>query len=167
MEKLEVTSKPAPLIFLGIKFPKLLSFLAHGDFDSEVAGLNSFPKETWPPFEVVHISFEIMILIGTAMALFGAFSLIIIFKNPIWIESKALLKLICLLTPFGFLAIEAGWTVTEVGRQPWIIYGILKTKEALTPMPGLVYPMSFFIGIYLLLGFVVTWLMMRQFKSVS
>ena len=70
-------------------------------------------------------------------------------------------------TPLGFIAVEAGWTVTEVGRQPWIIYGIMKTQEAVTPMPGLVYPMALFTGVYLLLAFVVTWLMVRQFRHVG
>ena len=72
-----------------------------------------------------------------------------------------------LLTPFGFIALEAGWIVTEVGRQPWIIYGIMKTKDAVTPMPGLIYPMLLFSLVYVILAFVVTWLMVRQFKNVN
>jgi cytochrome d ubiquinol oxidase subunit I len=72
-----------------------------------------------------------------------------------------------LSAPLGFIAIEAGWTVTEVGRQPWIIYGIMKTRDAVTPMPGLVYPLALFTGVYLLLSFVVTWLMVRQFRNVG
>jgi cytochrome d ubiquinol oxidase subunit I len=64
------------------------------------------------------------------------------------------------------LAIEAGWTVTEVGRQPWIIYGFMKTKDAVTPMPGLVYPFIAITAVYLL-GCIVIWLLVRQFRHVG
>ncbi len=77
------------------------------------------------------------------------------------------MKLLVGCTPLGFLALEAGWTVTEVGRQPWIIYGIMKTKDALTPMPGLVIPFLLITTLYVFLTIVVTWLMVRQFKAVS
>jgi cytochrome bd ubiquinol oxidase subunit I len=59
------------------------------------------------------------------------------------------------VTPFGFIATEAGWTVTEVGRQPWIIQGVMRTSQAVTPMPGLIVPMIIFALVYLLLGAVV------------
>ena len=62
----------------------------------------------------------------------------------------------------GFIAIEAGWTVTEVGRQPWIIYGVLRTADAVTPMPGLVVPFILFTLLYCFLGVIVAWLLYRQ-----
>jgi cytochrome d ubiquinol oxidase subunit I len=62
----------------------------------------------------------------------------------------------------GFIAIEAGWTVTEVGRQPWIIYGVLRTADAVTPMPGLVVPFLLFTLLYCFLGVIVAWLLYRQ-----
>ena len=62
----------------------------------------------------------------------------------------------------GFLAIEAGWTVTEVGRQPWIIHGVLRTADAVTPMPGLVVPFLVFTLLYLLLGVIVVYLLRQQ-----
>jgi cytochrome d ubiquinol oxidase subunit I len=62
----------------------------------------------------------------------------------------------------GFIAIEAGWTVTEVGRQPWIVYGVLRTADAVTPMPGLVVPFLLFTLLYCFLGVVVAWLLYRQ-----
>ena len=70
------------------------------------------------------------------------------------------------LTPVGFIAVEAGWIVTEVGRQPWIIYGIMKTKDAVTPMPGVQYPFYLITLVYLLLTFLVVWLMRRQILAV-
>ena len=89
-----------------------------------------------------------------------------LWKKPAWLRSK-ILRLFAVCTPLGFIAIEAGWTVTEVGRQPWIIYGIMRTKDAVTPMPGLVYPMMLFTFVYLMLAFIVTWLMVRQFRHVG
>jgi cytochrome d ubiquinol oxidase subunit I len=62
----------------------------------------------------------------------------------------------------GFIAVEAGWTVTEVGRQPWIIYGVLRTADAVTPMPGLIVPFLLFTLLYCFLGVIVAWLLYRQ-----
>ena len=80
---------------------------------------------------------------------------------------RRMLRIIALSGPLGFIALEAGWTVTETGRQPWIIQGVMKTADAVTPMPGLVYPMTLFTVVYLFLSFVVTWLMVRQFRNVD
>ena len=65
------------------------------------------------------------------------------------------LRALAIITPFGFIATEAGWTVTEVGRQPWVVQGILKTSDAVTPMPGLVVPMITFTVLYIGLGIIV------------
>ena len=173
------TEKPASLIVggipneetrtvdFGIHVPRLLSFLAHGDFDAEVIGLDRFPKEQWPPVAVTHFAFQIMVGIGTLMAAMGAFGLVALAKRRQWLENRRVLRLFALATPLGFIAIEAGWTVTEVGRQPWIVYGVMKTADAVTPMPGLVVPMLLFTGVYLVLAVVVTWLMIRQFRHVD
>ena len=67
--------------------------------------------------------------------------------------------------PLGFLATEAGWVSTEVGRQPWIIVGVMKTSDAVTPMPGLVVPLVLYGLLYLLLGIVVVWLMLRHVSA--
>jgi cytochrome d ubiquinol oxidase subunit I len=74
------------------------------------------------------------------------------------------LGLVALATPLGFIAVEAGWVVTEVGRQPWIMYGIMRTADSITPMNGLVYPMVTFTILYLILAILVTWLMVRQIR---
>jgi cytochrome d ubiquinol oxidase subunit I len=72
-----------------------------------------------------------------------------------------LLKAIWWSAPLGFVAIEAGWTVTELGRQPWIIHGVMRTSEAVTPMPGLVVPFVLFLLIYVVLAAVVVTLIRR------
>ena len=73
-----------------------------------------------------------------------------------------LLRALAIAAPMGFIAIEAGWTVTEVGRQPWIVYGVLRTAEAVTPMPGLIVPFLGFTLLYCFLGVIVVWLLYRQ-----
>lgn len=179
MEGLFQTSKPAPLLIggfpdedtevvhWGIHIPRLLSFLAHGDFEAEVIGLDKFPRSEWPPVAVTHIAFQIMVGIGTFLALLGVVTLFAQWRKRDWFRNRRYLLLLAGCTPLGFIAIEAGWTVTEVGRQPWIIYGIMKTRDAVTPMPGLVVPMLLFTSVYLILAVVVSWLMVRQFKSVD
>lgn len=179
MESLFHTSKAAPLVIGGIPseetqtvryaihIPKFLSFLAYGDFEAEVKGLDQFPREKWPPVAVTHIAFQTMVGIGFLLAVVGALSLFALWQRPMWLRRRKALQLFALCAPLGFIAIEAGWTVTEVGRQPWIIYEIMKTKDAVTPMPGLIYPMALFTGVYLLLAFVVSWLMVRQFRHVG
>jgi cytochrome d ubiquinol oxidase subunit I len=77
-------------------------------------------------------------------------------------ENRWLLRAVAFGAPFGFLAIEAGWTVTEVGRQPWIVYGILRTADTVTPMPGLIVPFLGFSLLYCFLGAIVVWLLYRQ-----
>jgi cytochrome d ubiquinol oxidase subunit I len=144
-----------------------LSFLAHGDFNAEVKGLDHFPRENWPPVAVTHIAFQIMVAIGILLGAVGVLALFALWKRPMWLRRRKTLQLFALCAPLGFIAIEAGWIVTEVGRQPWIIYEIMRTKDAVTPMPGLLYPMTLFTTVYLLLALVVTWLMVRQFRHVD
>jgi cytochrome d ubiquinol oxidase subunit I len=150
----------------GIKIPYLLSFLAFGDFTAEVQGLNDFDRELWPPIVVTHISFQVMVAIGTLLMLIGILFWWFQWRQPERVYANGMLKILMVTTPLGFIAVEAGWFVTEVGRQPWIIYGIMKTKDALTPMPGLWLPFSMFFAMYLFLTFILIWLMKRQIRSI-
>lgn len=145
----------------GIPIPGALSFLAFDDFDAEVKGLNEFPREEWPPVVIVHVAFQVMVAIGTFLAGLGLLSFFFMKKN---VFPPLFLRILVLIAPLGFIAIEAGWIVTEVGRQPWIIYGIMKTKDALTPMPGMQYHFYLFLFVYLVLSAVTIWLFRRQLK---
>lgn len=176
MESLFRTSRPAPLLIggipnentgevrFGLHVPYALSFLAHGDFNAEVQGLDAVSRDLWPPVLATHVAFQGMVALGTWLAALGAFSLACWRLRPSWLVHPRLLLALALSTPLGFVAIEAGWVVTEVGRQPWIIYGVMKTADAVSPMPGLVVPMLLFCAVYIFLAFVVTWLMVRQFR---
>ena len=150
----------------GIEIPGLLSFLVYDNFQQPVKALDQIPVKDQPPIAVTHIAFEIMIAIGSAMMLVGILYFIAIWKKRSWLTKNWFLKLFILSTPFGFIAVEAGWTVTEVGRQPWIIQGVMRTSEAVTPMPGIQYSFYLFTIVYLVLSIAVIFLLSRQIKMV-
>lgn len=149
-----------------IKIPKVLSFLVSSDFNSEVKGLEEFPRDEWPPVAVVHYAFQIMIFFGMVMMGIGIIYLSARYWKKNWLERRWIYKLFVIAIPFGYIALEAGWTVTEVGRQPWIIYGIMKTADAVTPMPGIQYSFYFFTLIFISLSFIILFLLKRQLKMV-
>lgn len=173
------TKQPAGLSIFGIpneetremnyaiEIPGLLSFLAHGDFDAEVIGLDQFPEDEWPPVLITHLAFQIMVGCGFLMMFVGLIYFYLLWRRKGRPLPRWFLWLVGICTPLGFIAVEAGWTVTEVGRQPWIIYGIMKTEDAVSSMPGLQYPFYIFTGVYLLLSFIVIWLMYRQIITLA
>jgi cytochrome d ubiquinol oxidase subunit I len=144
------------------EIPRGLSFLATGDFDGEVRGLTSVPREDRPPVAIVHLAFQLMVACGLFMAAVAALGAVLAWRRRRLPDDPAFLRLVVLAAPLGFLAIEAGWVVTEVGRQPWIIHGVLRTADAVTPMPGLVVPFAAFTLLYLVLAGIVIVLMRRQ-----
>jgi len=155
MESLLDTQRGAPLHLVGIEIPRALSLLAFRDPDAEVRGLSAFPRDVWPPIAPVHVAFQLMVILGTMMALVCAWAAVTTLRRREIADHRSLLAALALLTPAGFIATEAGWVVTEVGRQPWIIGGIMRTGDAVTPMPGLGVPMIVFTLIYLGLAAVV------------
>ena len=179
LEALYKTSKPADLVIGGIpndkeqrvdyaiRIPGFLSFMAHGDFNAEVTGLDKFAKEDRPPVFITHISFQIMVGIGLLLALAAVLYLVFSLKWKHILNKKWWLRFIAITTPLGFIAVEAGWTVTEVGRQPWIIYGIMRTKDAVSSMPGLQYSFYVITAVYILLSVIIFFLMRRQIKVIS
>lgn len=150
-----------------LPLPGLLSFLAFGDVKAEVKGLHDFPREEWPPALIVHLAFQVMVGLGTWLAALGLLTLFFGWKRPHLLSHPFLLLALVVSTPLGFIALEAGWIVTEVGRQPWIIQGIMKTRDALTPMPGLWVPFSIYALVYLILAAIVTGLMIRHIRTLK
>lgn len=148
-----------------IEIPKLLSLLTYHDPDAKVTGLDAFPRDEWPNTFVVHIAFQIMIACGTALMLVSAAALWIWWRKRTLPVAPWLLKCFVVVSPLGFIAVEAGWFVTEVGRQPWIIYRVMKTADAVTPMPWLVVPFVTYSIIYLFLAVIVTMLLWWQVLS--
>ena len=153
-----------------LEIPRGLSLLAYHDPNADVSGLRSFPKEDWPPVHVVHGAFQTMVALGTAMALVSIWAgWLGVWRKELRYEptDRMLLLSLVIVAPFGFLATEAGWFVTEVGRQPWIVFGVLRTRDAVTPMPGLVAPFLLVSVLYCGLGVVVVWLLWRQVARTS
>ena len=174
MESHFETGRRVPLIIGGIpdpdaretryaiRIPGGLSFLAFHDFNAEVKGLDQFPRADWPHVPIVHTAFQVMVGLGTFMALVALWAGALVLRRRELGGSPWLLRALSLAAPVGFLAIEAGWTVTEVGRQPWVVYGVLRTADAVTPMPGLIVPFVTFSLLYCFLGVIVAWLLYRQ-----
>jgi cytochrome d ubiquinol oxidase subunit I len=150
-----------------LEIPRGLSLLAFHNPNAEVQGLLAFPRDLWPPVVPVHLAFQVMVGLGTAMALVSVWAAFVAFKKQDIAERKPLLKAIAIVTPFGFIATEAGWTVTEVGRQPWVVGGLVRTADAVTPMPGLVYPMVLFTLLYIGLGVVVVMVMRSLVRETA
>jgi cytochrome d ubiquinol oxidase subunit I len=181
MEGQFATEKGAPLRIGGIpdegagvtrysiRIPYGLSILAYNDPSATVKGLNDFPATERPPVAIVHLSFQIMVACGMAMMVVAAWAAWRYWrararrkKSETWLSSKWFLRALVLAAPLGFIAIETGWVVTEVGRQPWIIYGVMRTAEAVTPVPGLVVPFITFTLLYIFLAAITVWLLLRQ-----
>jgi cytochrome bd ubiquinol oxidase subunit I len=145
-----------------IKIPYGLSLLAFHDPHAVVTGLREFPREDWPNVPIVHVAFQVMVALGSYLALISLWAGWMAFRRRDLASNRRMLWAVTLAAPMGFIAIEAGWTVTEVGRQPWIIYGVLRTADAVTPMPGLIVPFILFTLLYCFLGVIVGWLLYRQ-----
>ncbi|AYL95444.1 cytochrome ubiquinol oxidase subunit I [Mucilaginibacter celer] len=150
----------------GIEIPGLLSFLVHDNFKTPVNGLDKIPVKNQPPVAVTHYAFQIMVGIGVLMMLIAMVYFYELWKKKDLLSKPWFLKLFIWATPLGFIALEAGWTVTEVGRQPWIIQGVMRTSEAVTPMPGIQYSFYLFSFIYFTLSVAVIFLLKRQIQMV-
>lgn len=146
----------------GIPIPGGLSFLAFNDFDAEVTGLDAVDPSLWPPVAICHVAFQIMVGIGTFLALVSIIFVVSWLRKRI---GRFVLALLAIASPLGFIAIEAGWIVTEVGRQPWIIVDFLKTVDSVTPVPGLVIHLGLFVTLYVALALMCMWLFARQIQT--
>jgi cytochrome d ubiquinol oxidase subunit I len=127
-----------------------------------VKGLKEVPPQDRPPVAIVHIAFQVMVGIGTLLALVAVLAAYLAWRQRGVPDAPWLLRLLTWCGPLGFIALEAGWTVTEVGRQPWIVSGVMRTADAVTPMPHLVVPFVTFTILYVFLGVVVAYLLRRQ-----
>ncbi|NVI97239.1 cytochrome ubiquinol oxidase subunit I [Myxococcus sp. AM009] len=145
-----------------VDIPKGLSILAFADPDAEVKGLNAFPRDEWPPVAKVHVAFQVMVGTGSAMALLALVTLGWRWRKKAWPHGWRLMWAWLLSGPLGVVAMEAGWLVTEWGRQPWILRGVMRTADAVTPVPHLAAPFWTFTAVYLFLGVTVVLLLVRQ-----
>jgi cytochrome d ubiquinol oxidase subunit I len=128
-----------------------------------VKGLAAFPRETWPPVPLVHLAFQAMVGLGTLLAAVAATGILLAVRRRPW--PRAYLRAVAVIGPAGFLALEAGWLVTEWGRQPYAVHGVLTTAAAVTPVTRLGVPLALFLAVYVLLAAVTALLLWRQIAA--
>jgi cytochrome d ubiquinol oxidase subunit I len=150
-----------------IAIPGGLSFLAFGDRDAVVRGLEEFPRADWPPVVAVRTSFQVMVGAGTAMALLALAVGAAALRRRRLPDGQGWLVTLAAAGPLGIIALEAGWLVTEWGRQPWIVRGFMRTADAVTDFPYKAAPFWLFTAVYLFLGLAVAYLLGRQIAAVD
>jgi cytochrome bd ubiquinol oxidase subunit I len=152
-------------VVYGIEIPRLLSLLADHDPDATVTGLDSVPPEDRPPVNVVRVAFQTMVGIGTMLALLGFVYLYVRFRRRRLPRSRWFYRAVVLAGPLSVVALIAGWITTEVGRQPWIVYGVMRTEQAVTGAHGVPIGYGTLVLVYLALAAAVAWLL-RRFSRV-
>ena len=135
-----------------IEIPAALSWISYGDTNAEVKGLQEWPREDRPPTTVVHFAFQIMVGIGAVCLLVAIWAGWTLWRTRELPGSCWFLLAMAFCGPASVIALEAGWIVTEVGRQPWIVQGYMRTSEAVTDAPGIWLVFYVTLGIYLVLG---------------
>ncbi|UYO02524.1 cytochrome ubiquinol oxidase subunit I [Paenibacillus sp. PSB04] len=169
------TESGADLILLGwlnaeheiigaLHLPKFLSFLAFGDFNAEVTGLNEFPIDEQPSL-VVHYFFDLMATIGFLFLGISFLYFLFVFWKKRNELNKWILRMIALGAPLAFLGVELGWFYAELGRQPWIIRGYMRVEEAATTSPSVRILFFFFLLLYIVLGTVSVLVLRRMFYN--
>jgi len=145
-----------------IEIPDGLSLLAFHDPHATIRGLNDVTKEDWPFVPLVHVSFQIMVGTGSLLALVTVYGFWLLWRKPPLLDRRNFVRLLVFSGPLGFIALETGWMVTELGRQPWIIHGIMRTNAAVSPMPHLAVPFVAMTTVYVMLGIIVIWLFLAH-----
>jgi cytochrome bd ubiquinol oxidase subunit I len=175
MEGLFRTQEGAPIAIIGmpdterrelldpIYVPRVLSYLAYGDFRARVVGLDDYPADTHPPIELVYYAYHIMVGLGTIFIGVLAAAAFLLWRGRLF-ASRWFLWILMLATPFPYIANQAGWVVAEVGRQPWIVYGLQRTAAATSPnvSDGMAwFTLLGFMGLYAVLGLLYLFVVAR------
>jgi len=176
MEGLFETTKGAPLAIIGmpdtkhtslidpVVVPDLLSFLAYGNFNANVKGLRAYATELWPPVELTYYAYHVMVGLASIFGGVAALSALLLWRKRLE-KTPIMLWALLLMIPFPYIANEAGWVTTEVGRQPWIIYGLMRTADASSPTVATgetIFTLIGFAGMYFLLGVLFLYLTIRE-----
>jgi cytochrome d ubiquinol oxidase subunit I len=148
-----------------IRMPGILSFIAYGSFDSNVKGLSEFPQNQWPTnIELLFYSFHIMAGLGTIFIAIMGLAVLMLWRGRL-VRTRWLLWTLMLAFPFPYIATTAGWMTAELGRQPWLIYGLLRTRDGsshLVHSGQTVFTSLGFAGLFVVLGFLFLYLIMRE-----
>ena len=145
--------------------PRILSFLTYRRWTAEVKGLDAFPQDQWPDnIPLLYYSYHIMVGLGTVLLAVMALAVLLLVRGRLYTARPAL-WLLMLMTPFPYIATTAGWMTAELGRQPWVIYGVMRTADGMSPRissgSGL-FTLLGFMGLYMVLGILFLFLMHRE-----
>ncbi len=177
MEGIFDTERGAPLVIIGqpdvenmrldnpFVIPKVLSFLTYQRWNAEVRGLRSFPRDTWPEnIPLLYFSYHIMVGLGTMFVALMGLSAILLSRGKLF-QTRPVLWLLMLALPFPYIANTAGWITAEVGRQPWLIYGLMRTSQGASPHVSAgngIFTLLGFMGLYMVLGVLFLFLVQRE-----
>ncbi len=145
----------------GIAIPHLLSFLSYHEWNAKVRGLQTVPADQRPPVNVVRFAFQAMVGVGTLLALLGVVYLIMWIRRRRLPESPWFYRALVLAAPLSVVALIAGWVVTEVGRQPWVVYRVMRTAEAVTGAHGIPVGYGALAAAYLVVAAGLVWVLRR------
>jgi len=165
MEGIERTQDGVPFKVGFLEIPNMLSVLLRFDPHARLRGLDSWPRDLEPPAHVPHYAFDLMVGIGTALVLLGAWALLAWWRRRDLPRSRWFLRAASLAGVGAALAMEAGWTTTEVGRQPWIVYGVMRTGDAVNEGSGLTAGLYVVIAVYAVLAAVTVTVLRRIAKA--
>ena len=149
----------------GIPIPRLLSLLAYHDPNARVAGLDAVRADERPPVNVVRIAFQTMVGIGTLLALLGVAFLAVRWRRKRLPESPWFYRALVLAGPLSVVALICGWVTTEVGRQPWVVYRVMRTSQAVTGAGGIPIGYATLALVYLALALAVAWILRRLARA--
>jgi len=177
MEGLFQTVEGAPMALIGqpdmeklkldnpILVPRALSFVTYQRWKAEVRGLDSFPRDQWPEHvALLYFAYHIMVGLGTIFIVVMALSAWLLYRGRLF-STRPILWALMLSAPFPFIANTAGWTTAELGRQPWLIYGLVRTTEGSSPLVSAgntLFTLIGFMGMYTVLGILYLFLMYRE-----
>jgi len=179
MEGLFDTSKGAPLALIGqpdidnmrldnpVVVPNMLSFLTYQRWKAEVKGLRDYPRDQWPEnVPLLYFSYHIMVGLGTIFVAVMGTCALMLWRGQLY-RTRHLLWLLMLMLPFPYIANTAGWITAEVGRQPWLVYGLLRTAAGASPYVSAgngIFTLLGFMGLYLVLGILFLFLVQREIE---
>jgi cytochrome d ubiquinol oxidase subunit I len=152
-------------VYGGIEIPDMLSLLAYHDPNAKVEGLDAFPKDDRPPVGIVRNSFQLMVGIGTLLAALAAWFLWFRWRRGALPRTRWFYRAVALAGPASLVALIAGWIVTEVGRQPWIVYELMRTEEAVTGAEGIPIGYATLVVVYIGLASVALYMLRRLART--
>ncbi len=156
-----------PRLIGAIEIPGVLSIMAHGDINAEVKGLDAFAENERPPFFLTFVSFHNMVALGTMFIGLMAFGIFLLYRGVLW-ETRWFLTILVAAIPLPLIATQLGWIVAEVGRQPWVVYRLLRTADAFSPTVSageVLFSIVLFGVIYLFLGALYLFVFIREVKE--